>query len=109
MELKSLNDKAKLSKNNNGQAELFFGTIKRNTDTMTELLFTGNRIEDLTLVKTCGCTIVGTEKIDDNNSKGTVKYDTKSLGVFKKTVKISFKENGEQKNSQIILKGTVVQ
>lgn len=54
---------------------LNLGEIKKGDDTTTELLF--EEVEDVTkliLNKTCGCTTLGREEINNNTLKIAVKY-----------------------------------
>lgn len=66
-----------------------------------------SKITDFLLTPTCGCTITNTWKNTDGSYYTDVKYDTKRVGEFEKTVKISYKENGKNNSGTFKIKGKV--
>lgn len=85
---------------------LDLGKKKREEDTTTELLITG--IEDsklLDIVRTCGCSSVDKEIVDQNTQSVKIKY-TQCDPSFAKIMEIKYKN---VKIGTIKIKGTCVQ
>lgn len=64
-----------------------YGTIKYNSDTTIELQYDSEVLENFSLKASCGCTVPTQEKNKDGY-RIKIKYDSKRLGQFTKSISI---------------------
>lgn len=89
-----------------------YGTVKQNSDGLRVFTFTntGNAPLLITKVKTtCGCTVPSYSKapiLPGENGELKIKYDTKRLGAFTKTITVT--SNSEGGNKILKIKGNII-
>ncbi|EDP72226.1 hypothetical protein FBALC1_14032 [Flavobacteriales bacterium ALC-1] len=89
-----------------------YGTIKQNSDGLRTFNFknTGNAPLLITRVKTtCGCTVPSYSKtpiLPGDSGKLNIKYNTRQLGVFTKTITVM--SNAEGGNKILKVKGKII-
>ncbi|WP_047547967.1 DUF1573 domain-containing protein [Psychroserpens sp. Hel_I_66] len=89
-----------------------YGTITQNSDGVRQFTFTntGDAPLLITNVKTsCGCTVPSYSKapiLPGDSGALEIKYDTKRLGAFTKTVTVT--SNAEGGNKILKIKGTII-
>lgn len=87
---------------------LDYGLVQKGKEPIVEFEISGEKITDLKLLKTCGCSVTNTNK-EGTVWKSSIKYTATSVkGVFQKTVKINYKIAGKEKQELIKIKGNVV-
>lgn len=89
-----------------------YGTITQNSDGMRLFTFTNTGDAPLLITKvktTCGCTVPSYSKapiMPGKTGELNIKYDTKRLGAFTKTVTVT--SNAEGGNKILKIKGNIV-
>lgn len=98
--------------NNNLQVvngELDFGQVKKDSQIKTTLTFKGNSLSNFEAVPGCRCTTTSPKVIDKNTIQLEVGYkDSHILGLFKKTITITYTENGVKQKTFLKIKGEII-
>lgn len=101
IELKTNNVTKKIDQ---GITELDFGNLKFKSKAVINFKVLGN-ISNLSVESTCGCS---TAIVGADNSAEIEYKNTNIKNPFAKIIKVSYKENGVQKNEKIRIKGNII-